>query len=76
MSNTSRITRNPKARLALLKQEALDAGVPYSSARDAHFRGELAVFKFGSSDRHAHWYVDRDEFRNWVMSRRDQLQSA
>jgi hypothetical protein len=45
--------------------------VPYSTLRDAHFRGELAVVKIGSGDRHAAWYFERRDLEKWIESKKE-----
>jgi hypothetical protein len=39
----------------------LDSGLPYSTMRDAYFRGEIAVVKLGRA-----WYLDADELARFV----------
>lgn len=60
---------NPKARLITAKQAAKELGVPYSTLRDAHFRGELSVVKMGVNDRHGAWYFERAELDRWIESK-------
>lgn len=43
------------------KQAALTSGFSYSSLRDAHFRGDLAVIRLGRA-----WYVSIDELARFV----------
>jgi hypothetical protein len=43
------------------KQAARGSGFSYSSLRDAHFRGELAVIRVGRA-----WYVDLAELARFV----------
>jgi hypothetical protein len=57
---------NPSARLAPAKQIARELGVPYTSLRDAHFRGEIEVVKLGRA-----WYYDRNDVNRWIDSRRE-----
>jgi hypothetical protein len=51
-----------------LKKLAAESGFSYTSLRDAHFRGELAVIKIGRA-----WYVDLTEFARWIESRTERL---
>jgi hypothetical protein len=43
-----------KPRLSKLTTAARESGLPYTTLRDLHFRGELPVVKVGRA-----WYVDR-----------------
>ena len=43
------------------KQAAAEMGFPYTSLRDAHFRGELAVVKVGRA-----WYVELAELKRFI----------
>ena len=58
-------------RFVLLKRQAEADGIPYASARDAHFRNELPVLKMGRNERYARWYVDRRDWEKWLDSRRE-----
>jgi hypothetical protein len=60
-------------KLAPLKEAAARRGIPYSSARDMAFRGEIRIFRSGSSDRYARWYVDDREFDRLIESRMEKL---
>lgn len=53
-------------RVVPFKQAALASGFSYSSLRDAHFRGELAVIRIGRA-----WYVEVSEFRRFVAAHTD-----
>lgn len=61
-------TDNP--RFTLLKRQAEADGIPYSSAREAHFRHELPVLKIGRNERYQRWYVDRNDWERWLESRK------
>lgn len=43
------------------KRAAIESGFSYSTLRDAHFRGELAVVKVGRA-----WYVEVAELARFV----------
>jgi hypothetical protein len=43
------------------KRAALGSGFSYSSLRDAHFRGELAVIRVGRA-----WYIELAELARFV----------
>jgi excisionase family DNA binding protein len=45
----------PHPRLVPAKQAAAELGIPYTTLRDLHFAGEIAVVKFGRA-----WYFDRE----------------
>ena len=45
-----------------LKSAAREGGFPYTSLRDAHFRGELAVIRIGRA-----WYVEVEEMARFVQ---------
>jgi hypothetical protein len=47
-------TTERPSRLAKLTTAAKECGLPYTTLRDLHFRGALAVVKVGRA-----WYVDR-----------------
>jgi hypothetical protein len=51
-------------RLRLLKYASKEMGIPYTTMRDAHMRGELAVVRVGRA-----WYVTEDELRRFVEAR-------
>jgi len=51
-------------RVLPLKRAAEESGIPYTSLRAAHFRGELAILKNGRA-----WYVTVDELRRWMEAR-------
>jgi hypothetical protein len=43
------------------KRAAIESGFSYTSLRDAHFRGELAVIRLGRA-----WYVEVAELARFV----------
>lgn len=57
-------------RLIPAKQASKQLGIPYSSLRDAHHRGEIAVVRIGSGSNRA-WYFETSELERWVESRRE-----
>lgn len=63
-------TPEHNTRLSPLKRKALKEGVPYTSARDAHFRGELPIVKFGAGTRQR-WYVEHRDWEAWIESRKE-----
>lgn len=56
------------SRLIRAKQAAAELGVPYSTLRDAQFRGELAVVRIGKEDKHSAWYFERKELERWLAA--------
>jgi len=44
-----------------LKRAAETSGFPYTSLRDAHFRGDLAIIRLGRS-----WYIELAELARFV----------
>jgi hypothetical protein len=52
-----------------LKRQAEADGIPYSSARAAHFRNELPVLKIGQNERFQRWYVSKADWEKWLESR-------
>lgn len=58
-------------RFTLLKRQAEADGIPYSSAREAHFRNELPVLKIGKNQRYQRWYVARTDWEKWLDSRKE-----
>jgi hypothetical protein len=60
-----------RPRLTPLKAWAKEMGIPYTSVRDAHLRGEIPIVKLGGGDRHRHWYVDRADGERWLMARKE-----
>ena len=58
-------------RLIPAKRAARDLGIPYSSLRDAHFRGELPVVKIGSGESHQAWYLERRDIDRWIETRKE-----
>lgn len=64
------VTTAERRRALMSLKKASDVyGVPYSSLRDAHLRGELAVVRLGASERYAAWYVRPAEVERWISSR-------
>ena len=59
MRRTQPITRNVRVRP--FKRAAEESGFRYSTLRDAHFRGELAVVKVGRA-----WYIEDEELARFV----------
>lgn len=51
--------------LLAAKAAARESGIPYSSLRDAAFRGELPVVKVGGRA----WYFKRADLHRWIDSR-------
>jgi excisionase family DNA binding protein len=47
-------------RLLSAKKAAAYLGIPYTSLRDLHFRGELPAVKFGNG-KYRVWYFERRE---------------
>jgi hypothetical protein len=63
-----------KTKYAPLKRLAERDGIPYGSARDAHFRGELPVLKLGRPGAsHNRWYVDEVDWQRWLESRKERV---
>jgi hypothetical protein len=58
-------------RLIPAKQASAQLGVPYSTLRDAHFRGELPVVKIGKNDTHSAWYFEARDLDAWVNTRKE-----
>jgi hypothetical protein len=48
-------------RVMPLKKAAAASGFAYTTLRDAHFRGELAIIRIGRA-----WYVDLSELARFV----------
>jgi hypothetical protein len=59
------------SRLIPAKRAAAELGVPYSTLRDAHFRGELAVVRIGKGESHQAWYFERRDIDGWIESRKE-----
>jgi excisionase family DNA binding protein len=53
-------------RLEPIKHTSKRIGVPYSSLRDAHHRGEIPVVKVGKS-----WYLERADVDRWIESKKE-----
>lgn len=53
-------------RLLPFKRAARDVGLSYTSLRDAHFRGELAIVRIGRA-----WYVDVKELARFIDAQTD-----
>ena len=53
------------------KQAALESGFSYSSLRDAHFRGELAVIRLGRA-----WYIELAELARFVAIHTERRQAS
>jgi hypothetical protein len=49
------------------KQAAIESGFAYTTLRDAHLRGELAVVRVGRS-----WYVELAELNRFIERNRKQ----
>jgi hypothetical protein len=58
-------------RLIPAKRAAAELGVPYSTLRDAGFRGDLPVVRIGKNDRHSAWYFERRDLDNWIETRKE-----
>jgi hypothetical protein len=63
-------------RFTPLKRQAEADGIPYTSARDAHFRGELPVLKIGKNDKHQRWYVEHPDWEQWLESLKTRVTSS
>lgn len=65
-------SRTASPRLIRAKDAARQLGVPYSSLRDAAFRGELPVVRIGGDKdgRHAAWYLERGDVDRWIETRK------
>jgi hypothetical protein len=50
------------------KRAAEGSGFSYSSLRDAHFRGELAVIKLGRA-----WYIELAELARFIESHTERM---
>jgi hypothetical protein len=71
MSDTSGMDKHSLQRRQHRKlkpfKPAMEArGVPYSTGRAAHFRGELPVTKIGATERHRAWYVTDEDVDAWL----------
>jgi len=55
-------------RLIHIKRASENTGIPYSSLRDAHFRGELPVVRVGRA-----WYVERNDIDRWIETRKEHV---
>lgn len=55
-------------RLLPAKRAADYLGLPYTSLRDAAFRGELPVVKVGSR-----WYFDLRDLEQYILSHKERL---
>jgi Helix-turn-helix domain len=55
-------------RLVSAMAAARELGVPYTSLRDAAFRGEILVVKVGRA-----WYFDRADLARFVVSAKQNL---
>jgi len=55
-------------RLLSAKRAAEYMGLPYTSLRDAAFRGELLVVKVASR-----WYFDTRDLENFIQSHKERL---
>jgi hypothetical protein len=60
-------------KLAPLKVALERRGIPYTSGRDMVFRGELRVFRSGSRERYARWYIDERELDRLIESRMERF---
>ena len=60
------VERQP--RLLSAKRAAEFLGLPYTSLRDAAFRGELPVVKVASR-----WYFDTRDLENFIQSHKERL---
>lgn len=60
---------SPKSgRLVAAKPGAAEIGVPYTSLRDAAFRGEIPVVRLGRA-----WYFERSDLARWVERNKQTL---
>lgn len=55
--------KQPRPRLSKLTAAARESGLPYTTLRDLHFRGELPVVKVGRA-----WYVDARDLDRFIES--------
>ena len=58
-------------RLIPAKRAAAELGVPYSTLRDASFRGDLAVVRIGKNEKHSAWYFERRDLDRWIETRKE-----
>jgi hypothetical protein len=63
-------------RVMPLKQAAREHGIPYTTLRAAHFRGELAVVKLGASVKHRAWYVSLEELARFLEANTERCKVA
>ena len=59
MARTNQPTVLPTVRP--LRKAAAEVGIPYTSLRDAHFRGDLAIVRIGRA-----WYVELAELARFI----------
>jgi hypothetical protein len=69
MRRTEPAVRLPQVRP--FKRAAEESGFAYTTLRDAHFRGELAVVRVGRS-----WYIEVAELARFVERQREQGKTA
>ena len=50
------------------RQASDEYGPPYTTFRDAHFRGELDVVKIGRA-----WFFKRADIEKWIASRTERV---
>lgn len=65
MPRTQPHTSTAVSQVMPFKRAAIESGFAYSTLRDAHLRGELAVVKVGRS-----WYIELDELANFTARNR------
>jgi hypothetical protein len=63
-------TPQQTSRLIPAKRAAAELGLPYSTLRDAHFRGELAVVRIGKGESHQAWYFERADLNQWIKNQK------
>ena len=61
MPHTNKRSNSAHRQVAPFKRAVKEAGYSYSSMRDAHFRGELAVIRVGRA-----WYIELAELARFT----------
>ena len=59
------------SRLITAKHAAAELGIPYTSLRDAAFRGEIPVVKVGRA-----WYFERKDLDRYVDTAKVKLETV
>ena len=68
MPHTNKRTPASLPSVMPLKRAARESGYAYSTLRDAHFRGELAIVRLGRA-----WYVELAELQRFTESHTERL---